>query len=423
LYLTNLNQYTGVVGAAAIYNEVNHQIGWYAGWSYSYLNDEHLKWVQDYYATKTYDLSYDALGRCVKRTLNGVTTYYVYDGEKPVLEYNTSGGIVGRNLYGKAIDEILMRVDVTNNWTLYYQQDHEGSVTHLTGTAGTVIEKYRYDAFGAPTIYDPVNVIPATAWNNRFLFTGREYRSTFGFYEYRARAYHPGLGRFMSEDPKLFDAGDYNLFRYCHNDPLDLTDPMGLETNWAGAGPQNPQNHAAIARLAEIRNLRELTGAGGAISTGTLNYAIGKLSQALASIRQPSNNIKVLSKRTVHERADNQLRQGEAAKTEAVLHKPLAFSGPGDALYVRQPLQIDVYFSKGASSEQRAKEYSNVLSLEGWAEMDVPAIVAPLKNVHFSSFHAAETAVDDLVRPKYNTMYGLLKMKDSPLGENIEVQH
>jgi RHS repeat-associated protein len=45
--------------------------------------------------------------------------------------------------------------------------------------------------------------------------------------EYRARAYHPGLGRFMSEDPKLFDAGDYNLFRYCHNDPIDFTDPMG----------------------------------------------------------------------------------------------------------------------------------------------------------------------------------------------------
>jgi hypothetical protein len=33
----------------------------------------------------------------------------------------------------------------------------------------------------------------------------------------------------MSEDPKLFDAGDYNLFRYVHNDPLDLTDPMGLD--------------------------------------------------------------------------------------------------------------------------------------------------------------------------------------------------
>jgi RHS repeat-associated protein len=49
------------------------------------------------------------------------------------------------------------------------------------------------------------------------------------FYEYRARAYHPDLGRFMSEDPKLFDAGDYNLFRYCHNDPIDNVDPMGTE--------------------------------------------------------------------------------------------------------------------------------------------------------------------------------------------------
>jgi RHS repeat-associated protein len=73
-------------------------------------------------------------------------------------------------------------------------------------------------------------------YNNRFLFTGREYAASFGFYEYRARAYHPGLGRFMSEDPKLFDAGDYNLFRYCHNDPIDFTDPMGLDAVPNGDG-------------------------------------------------------------------------------------------------------------------------------------------------------------------------------------------
>ncbi len=32
----------------------------------------------------------------------------------------------------------------------------------------------------------------------------------------------------MSEDPKGFDAGDYNLYRYVGNDPLDKADPMGL---------------------------------------------------------------------------------------------------------------------------------------------------------------------------------------------------
>jgi RHS repeat-associated protein len=79
-----------------------------------------------------------------------------------------------------------------------------------------VIEKYKYDAFGAPTVYDGSgNLRPgATIHKNRFMFTGREYAATFGFYEYRARAYNPVLGRFMSEDPKLFDGGDYNLFRY-----------------------------------------------------------------------------------------------------------------------------------------------------------------------------------------------------------------
>jgi len=135
--------------------------------------------------------------------------------------------------------QILMRTDPTVNGgaAFYYGQDHEGSITHLLNASGNVIEKYKYDAFGAPIFYNGNGTqITSTAYDNRFLFTGREYAATyrgtyvatFTFYEYRARAYNPGLGRFMSEDPKLFDAGDYNLFRYCHNDPLDLTDPMGL---------------------------------------------------------------------------------------------------------------------------------------------------------------------------------------------------
>ncbi len=176
----------------------------------------------------------------MKRTLGAVTSYYIYDGEKPVLEYkSTDLTHPARNLYGKGVDEILMRTDPTVNsgQAFYYGQDHEGSVTHLINGSGTVIEQYQYDAFGAPTMYNAVPTqISSTAYNNRFLFTGREYAATyqktfvsaFNFYEYRARAYNPTLGRFMSEDPKDFNAGDYNLFRYCHNDPVDFTDPMGL---------------------------------------------------------------------------------------------------------------------------------------------------------------------------------------------------
>jgi RHS repeat-associated protein len=247
----SLNQYTAVTGNT-ITNGPEHEISAYQNVSYTYINDEHLTSVAD--GTNSYDLKYDALGRCVKRTLNNnVLTYYIYDGEKPILEYDSAATQVGWNVYGKGIDEILQRIAYgTGNY--FFQQDHEGSVTHLTDTSGVVIEKYRYDAFGLPTIYSPGGTVRSTTiYDNRFLFTGREYAATyrstyvsaFKFYEYRARAYNPTLGRFMSEDPKLFDAGDYNLFRYCHNDPIDMTDPMGLETNMAGFSPLDNHNASA----------------------------------------------------------------------------------------------------------------------------------------------------------------------------------
>jgi hypothetical protein len=40
--------------------------------------------------------------------------------------------------------------------------------------------------------------------------------------------YQPELGRFLQPDPKQFAAGDYNLYRYCHNDPVNKTDAFGL---------------------------------------------------------------------------------------------------------------------------------------------------------------------------------------------------
>jgi RHS repeat-associated protein len=231
----------------SITNGPEHEIQSYSGVTYGYINDEHLSSATT--GSTSYSMVYDALGRCVKRSLTGgPATYYIYDGEKPILEYGTGWVSAGVNVYGKGIDEILERVAVGSDgqWHTYFpQQNHEDSVTLLTDGAGNAIERYRYDAFGAPTIYNGSGAqIAATAYDNRFLFTGREYAATyrstynvpaFTFYEYRARAYNTTLGRFMSEDPKLFDAGDYNLFRYCHNDPIDFTDPMGLDM--AGPAP------------------------------------------------------------------------------------------------------------------------------------------------------------------------------------------
>ena len=46
------------------------------------------------------------------------------------------------------------------------------------------------------------------------------------------------IGQFISNDPKGLDAGDANVRRYVGNDPLNLTDPDGLEQKGAGAALQ-----------------------------------------------------------------------------------------------------------------------------------------------------------------------------------------
>src|SRR5205807_7104038 len=154
-----------------------------------------------------------------------------------------------------------------------------------TGSGGAILERYRYDVFGAPTILSANNIqLSTSAINNRFMFTGREYASTFGIYEYRARAYHPGLGRFTSEDPKGFDAGDYNMFRYCHNDPEDLTDPTGLGyENNVDFPPvtesSTPQQQQQIAYL-NARNTALSWNPGGAIEIGLANQQISRLQQS-----------------------------------------------------------------------------------------------------------------------------------------------
>jgi RHS repeat-associated protein len=227
-----LNQYD-TVGSDTVTNGKEHEIKSYQGVNYTYINDGRLTQVTDGKGNSC-TLKYDALGRTVSRNLNGTITYYYYDGERPIQETNSAGGGIATNYWGIGVDEIVIRFEAGGLQYFFYQ-DHEGSVTHVRNQYNQLLEQYRYDAFGTPTIRDGNGtVLGSSAINNRFMFTGREWAGaqsgvSFGFYEYRARAYHPGLGRFMSEDPKGFDAGDYNLFRYCGNDPGDRTDPMGLD--------------------------------------------------------------------------------------------------------------------------------------------------------------------------------------------------
>ena len=161
--------------------------------------------------------AYDALGRRVSRTLDGRASRFSYDGEDVVLDDDDNSGTTEYQ-NGPGIDDKLSLK--TGSGVKYFLQDHLGSTVGLADAAGTVAATQSYDAFG--------NGADA-AFPTRYQFTGREFDRFTGLQYSRARWYHPGIGRFISEDPIEFAGGDINLYGYVWNNPTMFTDPMGLD--------------------------------------------------------------------------------------------------------------------------------------------------------------------------------------------------
>ncbi len=117
------------------------------------------------------------------------------------------------------MDEILTRTSAAGLQT--FLDDGLGSTLALTDSTGAVVTEYTYDPFGKTTFTGATST-------NTFQYTGRENDGT-GLYYYRARYYHPGLQRFLSQDPIGFAGGDFNLYAYVGNDPANSYDPLGLQ--------------------------------------------------------------------------------------------------------------------------------------------------------------------------------------------------
>jgi RHS repeat-associated protein len=94
---------------------------------------------------------------------------------------------------------------------------------NYTGTGTPIIDHLDYDGFGIVT-----NETQSST-GDRYKWTGREFDSETGLQYNRARYFLPGAGRWPTQDPMGFRAGDTNLYRYVHNSPEAATDPFGTQ--------------------------------------------------------------------------------------------------------------------------------------------------------------------------------------------------
>jgi RHS repeat-associated protein len=142
--------------------------------------------------------------------------------------FDGAGNQTHRYLYGTRVDTVL--ADETATQVLWALADNQGTIRDVLDGNGTILNHVTYDSFGKVVGQSNAGV------EFRYGYTGREADGETGLDYYRARYYDASNGRFISEDPLGFGAGDGNLSRYVGNSPTNWNDPSGLLCGAAGDG-------------------------------------------------------------------------------------------------------------------------------------------------------------------------------------------
>ncbi|MFB1483303.1 RHS repeat-associated core domain-containing protein [Corallococcus sp. RDP092CA] len=247
------NAMTGLGGEVFGYDASGNQLSWAApNGDYrqvTYTSFSLPKVLESAQAGRL-DFKYDAFQkRVLKLRNNGDSTLYV----SGLYEKRQTAGVVSHVFQIPGAGGPVAQVQWTaasggyNVETLYLHGDHLGSIETLSNQAGGVVQRRKYQPFGAQA--NPANptqrVLPTTG-SIRMGFTGHEDDAESSLVNMKGRLYDPSAGRFLSADPFVsapFSSQGYNRYSYVFNNPLSMTDPSGFTAEGIsgcyGCGGQN----------------------------------------------------------------------------------------------------------------------------------------------------------------------------------------
>ena len=166
------------------------------------------------------EYGYDAFGRRTWKRVDGRSTRYLWAGPTLASELRDPGPGWTRRDHLFLPDlyyPLAMRVD---GRTVRLHCDRRGAVVAATGADGELLWRARLKAFGEALI-DVAQI--EQPWRLANQYCDEES----GLHYNLARHYHPGLGRYLSEDPLLDPATRGNWYQYAAGDPLGRADPTG----------------------------------------------------------------------------------------------------------------------------------------------------------------------------------------------------
>ncbi len=201
-------------------------------WRISYDEDNRttsLAWTTNG-VTHTVLNRYDALGRRVTRTLDGVDTGYVLSltggMERILCDLDSGGAVTAWYVHGP---DLCYRVDAADN-VLCYHADAQANIIALTGANGTNLVQYAYTPYGRVLGSTSLSQLSTLA-SQPYLFVGSQgvMEEFPGLYFMRARYYSAEAGVFLSTDPvkKIGPAWKSVAYGYANGNPFNYIDPNG----------------------------------------------------------------------------------------------------------------------------------------------------------------------------------------------------
>jgi|GEM_PF-1282597 len=206
-------------------------------------------------SARGYDITfgYDAEGRRFKKNVkvyqNGVLVSqdhitFIWDGWDLIYELHQNpsglttlerkyvwgpdiaGGTGGDTGAGGAGGLLLIRetrgTQTKDYYPLYDGSGHVAGLTTIIDNVATLQAEYAYGPFG-----ELIHARGPMAQINPIRYATKYYDSETGLYYYGARYLDPITGQWLSREP-LGESESINLYAYCHNDPVNRVDVLGL---------------------------------------------------------------------------------------------------------------------------------------------------------------------------------------------------
>ena len=209
--------------------------------------------------------TYDLDGIRTKKVVGGITTEYFVNGTT-ILAQKTGNDVIW---FIYDVDGEILGFTY-NDVAYYYVKNLQGDVVLIVNSIGLPMGSYTYDPWGKIT-----SATGTMAEINPIRYRGYYYDSETGLYYLNSRYYDPDTCRFINaDDPELLgveleNVAQYNLFAYCFNNPINMSDDAGAWPKWA------KKLVAAVAVVAVVAVVAAVTVATAGAGTAIACVAIG----------------------------------------------------------------------------------------------------------------------------------------------------